>query len=115
MEEELASLRERIDLLERRWEEVRELADRIDSQVSSGRDLEDHFIMRALLLLGGDAYRDRMLRWLDRLVQQEKAWIEVEGKKEGDLLRLEYWRDNLRKREPWPDFPPDGWMSRKED
>lgn len=110
MEDELAALRARIERLEQRADHVLDLADRIDADASSARDLMDDFVMRLLLWMGGDAYRDRLLRILDRLAEKESAWIEEEGKSKVDQMRLLYWRELLQKREPW-DFPPDGWMA----
>lgn len=115
MDEELARLRARVDLLEKRWEHVLGLADRIDSQLGSVNALDDTFVMPALLHLGGDVLRERMLRWLEQLVEEQESIVRDEGVGQTELLRLHYWQDLLRKREPWPRFPPDGWMSPREE
>ena len=114
MDDELEALRARVARLEQRADHVLELADRIDSDVNSARDLVDGFFMPLLLRLGTEGHREKMLRWLDALLQVEKQWIEDEGKQNRDALRLQYWRDLVRKREPWPDFPPDGWSHPRE-
>lgn len=111
MEEELALLRARVDMLERREEYIQGIIDGVAAEVSSINELAETFIMPALLLLGGDAMRDRMLRWLEKLAALQRGYLESEGTGAQELARLEYWHDVLRKREPWPLFPPDGWMS----
>lgn len=107
--DEVAALRARVELLEKRWEHVLGLADRIDSQVSAINGLDDGFVIPALLHLGGDALREPMLRWLAKLAEEQKNTVEDDGEGQRELERLEYWRDVLRKREPWPRFHPAGW------
>ena len=110
MSDEITRLRERIDVLEKRCDHLLGLVDSIHSNVSNGRTLEDQFIMPALLLRGGDAYRDRMLRWLDALIRTATTDVEEDGGDRRDLLRYRYWREVLRKREPYAGFAPEGWM-----
>ena len=114
MEEELAALRARIVRLEERADHLLELTDRVDWEAGTRQAFEDGFLMPLLFRMGADGFRDEMLRWLERLLQQERDWIADEGKPDRDALRLQYWLDLLRKREPWPDFPPDGWIHPRE-
>ncbi len=114
MESEIGQLRARIDALEGQYAFVLEKADRIEAQVSAVNALDETFVIPALLLLGGDVLRERMLRWLEYLVEDQRGNVRDEAVGQIELARLEYWHDVLRKREPWPRFPPDGWMSPRE-